>query len=43
MILKYLKKNINYGILYSRYPTVLERYIDTSWITDNDDHKSISG
>jgi hypothetical protein len=44
MILKYLKKTINYGILYSEYPTVLEGYTDASnWITDNDDHKSTSG
>jgi hypothetical protein len=42
-ILKYLKKTINYGILYSRYPTVLEGYTNANWITDNDDHKSTNG
>jgi hypothetical protein len=30
MILKYLKKTINYGIWYNRYPTVLEGYTDAS-------------
>jgi len=43
MIFKYLKKTINYGIWYNRYPIVLEGYTNASWITDNNDHKSISG
>ena len=30
MILKYLKKTMDYGILYSGYPTVLEGYMDAS-------------
>jgi hypothetical protein len=42
-ILRYLRRTMDYGILYSGYPTVLEGYTDASWITDNDDHKSTSG
>jgi hypothetical protein len=42
-ILIYLRRTMDYGILYSGYPTVLEGYTDASWITDNDDHKSTSG
>ena len=34
---------MDYGILYNGYSTVLERYIDASLITNNDDHKSTSG
>ena len=29
-VLKYLKKTINYGILYSRYSSILEEYMDTN-------------
>jgi hypothetical protein len=42
IILKYLKKAKDYGILYSGYPTMLKGYMDASWITDNDNHKSTS-
>ena len=41
-ILRYLRKTMDYGILYNGYSTVLEWYIDASWIMDNDDHKSTS-
>jgi hypothetical protein len=39
MILKYLKKTINYGIWYNKYPTISGGYTDASWTTDNDDKK----
>ena len=42
-ILKYLKGTMNYGISYYGYPTVLERYSDTSWISEREDHSSTSG
>jgi hypothetical protein len=42
-ILRYLRRTMDYDILYSRYPTILEGYTDVSWITDNDDHKSTNG
>jgi hypothetical protein len=42
-ILKYLRRTMYYGVLYSGYPMVLEGYIDASWTTDNDDYKSTSG
>jgi hypothetical protein len=34
---------MNYGIHYSRYPTVLEGYSDSNWISDVDEMKSTSG
>ncbi|KAG8642449.1 hypothetical protein MANES_12G089338v8 [Manihot esculenta] len=34
---------MNYGILYSRFSTVLEGYSDTNWISDSDEIKSTSG
>ena len=34
---------MNYGIVYSRYPTILEGFTDASWITDRADHSSTSG
>ena len=42
-VLKYLRKTIDYGIVYTGYPSVLEGYIDASWITDSEDHSSTSG
>ena len=34
---------MNYGILYSGFPVVLEGYNDASWISDLDEIKSTSG
>ena len=34
---------MDYGIYYTRYPSVLEGFSDASWITDRDDHTSTSG
>ncbi|XP_077226408.1 uncharacterized protein LOC143859638 [Tasmannia lanceolata] len=42
-ILKYLKGIVDYGLNYSGYPMVLERYTDASWLTEHDDHSSTSG
>ena len=42
-ILKYLKQTMDYGIYYTGYPSVLEGFFNTSWITDRDDHTSTSG
>ena len=42
-VLKYLRKTIDYGIVYTGYPSVLEGYTDASWITDSKDHSSTSG
>ena len=42
-ILKYLKGTMNYGISYCGYPTVLEGYSDASWISEQEDHSSMSG
>ena len=42
-VLRYLKYTLNYGLHYTRYPAVLEGYIDTNWIFDTKDTKSTSG
>ena len=42
-VLKYLRKTIDYGIVYTWYPSVLEGYTDAGWITDSEDHSSTSG
>lgn len=42
-VLRYLKHTLSYGILYTRYPAVLEGYSDANWISDTKDSKSTSG
>ena len=42
-VLRYLKGTMDYGIVYSGYPSVLEGYTDASWITERGDHSSTSG
>nr|GFA85045.1 zinc finger, CCHC-type [Tanacetum cinerariifolium] len=42
-VFKYLKKTIDYGLKYSRDPSVLEGYTNASWITDQEDYASMSG
>ncbi|GKG07663.1 hypothetical protein Tco_0330632 [Tanacetum coccineum] len=42
-VFKYLKGTVNYGLSYSAYPSVLEGYFDTSWISTVEDHSSTSG
>ena len=34
---------MNYGILYSGFPTMLEGYSDANWISDSNKIKSTSG
>ncbi|XP_073222612.1 secreted RxLR effector protein 161-like [Cicer arietinum] len=42
-VLKYLKGTINYNLVYSGYPSVLEGYTNASWVTYVEDHASTSG
>ena len=42
-LMKYLRGTMNYGILYSGFPTVMEGYNDVNWTSDSDEIKSISG
>ncbi|KAK6147374.1 hypothetical protein DH2020_018286 [Rehmannia glutinosa] len=42
-LMRYLKGTMNYGIMYSGYPSVLEGYNDANWISDSDEIKSTSG
>ena len=42
-ILKYLRFTKDYGLHYTRYPAVLEGYIDANWISNVKDSKSHSG
>ena len=42
-VLRYLKYTKNYGLHYSKYPTVPEGYCDANWISDTKDSKSTSG
>ena len=42
-VLRYLRHTQNYGLHYTRYPAVLEGYIDANCISDSNDTKSTSG
>ena len=42
-VLRYLKDTENYGLHYSKYPTILEGYCDENWISDTKGSKSTSG
>ncbi|GJY26813.1 zinc finger, CCHC-type containing protein [Tanacetum coccineum] len=42
-VLKYLKKTMDYRLMYSGYPLVLEGYTDASWISNTEDNSSTSG
>jgi hypothetical protein len=42
-VMCYMKGTMNHGVHYSGYPSVLEGYSDSNWITDADDMKSTSG
>ena len=42
-LMKYLRGTMNYGILYSGFPIVLEGYNDDNQISDSNEIKSISG
>ncbi|GKB08968.1 zinc finger, CCHC-type containing protein [Tanacetum coccineum] len=43
MVLKYLKKTMNYRLMYSGYPSVLEGYTDVRWISNTKENSSTSG
>ncbi|GKA64410.1 hypothetical protein Tco_0764016 [Tanacetum coccineum] len=38
-----LEKTINYGLSYVGFPSVVEGYLDESWITNSEDHTSTTG
>ncbi|GJY61496.1 zinc finger, CCHC-type containing protein [Tanacetum coccineum] len=42
-VLKYLKKTIDYSLIYTGYPLILEGYTDASWISNTEDNSSTSG
>ncbi|CAM8885319.1 unnamed protein product [Rhodiola kirilowii] len=42
-VLRYLKGTMNLGLVYSRFPSVIEGYSDASWISNEEDHSSTSG
>jgi hypothetical protein len=42
-LLRYLRYTRNYGLHYTRFPSVIEGYSDANWITDSGDSKSTSG
>ena len=42
-VLKYLRGTINYGLCFSGFPSVLERFSDANWISNSDEMKSTSG
>ena len=42
-VLRYLRGTTSYGIHYTGYPSVLEGYSDSNWISDADEIKAISG
>ena len=42
-MLKYLGFTHDYGLHYTRYPTVLEGYNDANWISNVKDSKSQTG
>ncbi|GJZ84782.1 zinc finger, CCHC-type containing protein [Tanacetum coccineum] len=39
-VLKYLKKTMDYRLTYTGYPSMLEGYIDASWISNTKDNSS---
>ena len=41
--MRYLNGTMNYGIHYTGYPRVLERYSDSNWISDADEINVTSG
>ncbi|GJT68306.1 hypothetical protein Tco_1019786, partial [Tanacetum coccineum] len=42
-VLKYLKKTMDYSLVYIGYPLVLEGYTDASWISNTKGNSSTSG
>ncbi|CAM8965359.1 unnamed protein product [Rhodiola kirilowii] len=42
-VLRYLKGTMNFGLVYSDIPSVIEGFSDASWISNEEDHSSTSG
>ncbi|GKB62837.1 zinc finger, CCHC-type containing protein [Tanacetum coccineum] len=42
-VMKYLKKTMDYRLMCTGYPSVLEGYTDASWINNTEDNSSTSG
>nr|GEW06458.1 zinc finger, CCHC-type [Tanacetum cinerariifolium] len=42
-VLKYLKKTMDYRLMYNSYPSVLKGYNDASWISNTKDNSLTSG
>nr|GEZ30140.1 zinc finger, CCHC-type [Tanacetum cinerariifolium] len=42
-VVEYLKKTMNYRLVYSGYPSVVRGYTDASWISNTEDNLSTSG
>ena len=42
-VLGYLKRTINIGLFYGDLSTILEGFIDASWVTSVSDNKYMSG
>ena len=42
-VMRYLKGTMNYGLHYTGYPSVLEGYSDTNWISDANEMKATTG
>ena len=42
-VIRYLKRTMNLGLHYQKFPLVLEGYNDADWNTISDDSKVISG
>ncbi|GJT43903.1 hypothetical protein Tco_0952618, partial [Tanacetum coccineum] len=42
-VMKYLKKTMDYRLLYTGYTSVLKGYTDASWISNTEDNSSTSG
>ncbi|CAM8975690.1 unnamed protein product [Rhodiola kirilowii] len=42
-VLRYLKGTMNLGLVYSEFPSVIEGFLDASWISNEKDHSSTSG
>lgn len=41
-VLRYLKYTLDFGLYYTRYPAIPERYRNANWISDTKDSKSTS-
>ena len=41
--MRYLKRTMNYGLLYQKYPVVIEEYSDADWNTLSGDSLSTTG